>query len=82
MDLALLIAPAVLLTAKTPADSKALIKITLTTRLVVTQCYSVVKDRPALRRPTWVGWAYFCPKVGAPATCHGMTVTELYGCRY
>ena len=40
-------------------------KITLSTRLVVTQCYSVVKDRPALRRPTWVGWACFCPKVGA-----------------
>jgi hypothetical protein len=49
----LLIAPAVLRTAETPAESKALIKH-YSTRLVVTQCYSVVKNRPALRRPTWV----------------------------
>src|SRR5450759_3277168 len=41
--------PAVLRTAETPAESKALIKH-YSTRLVVTQCYSVVKNRPALRR--------------------------------
>ena len=78
----LLIAPAVLRAAKTPADSKALIKITLTTRLVVTQCYSVVKDRPALRRPTLGGLGLLLPKGRRPATCLGRTVTELYGCRY
>jgi hypothetical protein len=47
---ALLLAPryAVLRPQGTPAESKALIKITLSTRLVVffTQCYSVVKNHP------------------------------------
>jgi hypothetical protein len=61
MTLILLIASTVLLAAETPADSKALIKITLTTRLVVTQCYSVVKYRPALRRPTWVEGSFQPP---------------------
>ena len=47
MTFILLIAPAVLLAAETPADSKALIKSLFTTRLVVTQCYSVVKNHAA-----------------------------------
>jgi len=33
-------------TVEAPADSKALIKLFLTLRLVITQCYSVVKNHP------------------------------------
>jgi hypothetical protein len=43
--------PTVIADREAPAESKALIKFT-TTRLVVTQCYSVVKNHCALRRPT------------------------------
>src|SRR5271165_5135626 len=54
----LLIASSRLLrTAEAPADSKALIKLTLSffdSRLVVTQCYSVVKNHPPCGVPP--GW--------------------------
>ena len=57
----------VLRTVGAPAESKALIKLTLSfdSRLVVTQCYSVVKNQSAIFGvpPEWV--EHFCPKFGA-----------------
>ena len=57
----------VLRTVGAPAESKALIKLTLSfdSRLVVTQCYSVVKNQSAIFGvpPGWV--EHFCPKFGA-----------------
>ena len=57
----------VLRTVGAPAESKALIKLTLKfdSRLVVTQCYSVVKNQSAIFGvpPEWV--EHFCPKFGA-----------------
>jgi hypothetical protein len=69
--------PAVLRTAETPAESKALIKH-YSTRLVVTQCYSVVKNLPPCGVPP--GWvqAYICPKFGIKRRAL-VTVTEFYG---
>ena len=42
----LIASPRLLRTVEAPADSKALIKLFLTLRLVITQCYSVVKNHP------------------------------------
>jgi hypothetical protein len=70
--------PAVLQTAETPADSKALIKH-YSTRLVVTQCYSVVKNRPALRRSHLGGFRLTSAQSSAPSDPAPVTVTEFYG---
>ena len=63
----LIASPRLLRTAEAPADSKALIKNTLSffnSRLVVTQCYSVVKNHPPCGVPPgWVG--HHCPKFDA-----------------
>jgi hypothetical protein len=60
--------PAVLQTAETPADSKALIKH-YSTRLVVTQCYSVVKNPPPCGVPPRWALGLHLPKVRHQATC-------------
>ena len=76
---------AVLRTAEAPADSKALIKNTLSffnSRLVVTQCYSVVKNHPPFTASHLGGLGFTCvlPKVRRQATAR-LTVTEYDGCR-
>ena len=51
----LIASPRLLRTVEAPADSKALIKLFLTLRLVITQCYSVVKNHPPCGvPPRWV----------------------------
>jgi len=81
----LIASPRLLRTAEAPANSKALIKNTLSffnSRLVVTQCYSVVKNHPPFTASHLGGLGFTCvlPKVRRQATAR-LTVTESDGCR-